>query len=175
MKEKFYGFVMLGLAALTSCSSEQSVLDSVKLSDLSNTGCKTSYSAKESRPEFYAEEKEKTPKITITVDNKGVATFHVTDLEYDCNTDKILAQVSSQDDEIKIVIAPFKEDPTLEADCYCRYDVGFKLSNLTFNKYHMKIYFANYYGKYDTASPAYYGTVFFSPNTTFDFDVSYHQ
>ena len=39
----------------------------------------------------------------------------------------------------------------------------------------MKIYFANYYGKYDTASPAYYGTVFFSPNTTFDFDVSYHQ
>jgi hypothetical protein len=111
MKEKFYGFVMLVLAALTSCSSEQSVLDSVKFSDLSNTGCKTSYSAKESRPEFYAEQKKKSPKITITVDNKGVAAVRVTNLEYDCKTDKILAQVDSQDDEIKIVITHLRKIP----------------------------------------------------------------
>ncbi len=175
MRMQFYGFVMLGLAALTSCSSEQSVLEKVKLSDLSDTGCKTSYSAKESRPEFYAEEKEKSPKVTIAVDNKGVATFRVTDLEYDCITEKILAQVEAQDDEIKVIITPFKKDPTLEVDCLCKYDVGFKLSNLTFSKYLLKMYFADYYGKYDAASPAYEGTVSFSPNATFEFDVLSHR
>lgn len=67
---------------------------------------------------------------------------------------------------MKIVIAPYKQDPTLEVDCYCRYDAGFKLSNLTSGKYHMKVYLADYYGKYDATSPAYEGAITFKPNTT---------
>lgn len=166
MKVQLFGFAMLGLTALAACSSEQSLMEPVKLSDLTYTGCKTSYSAKESRPEFYAREKEKTPKMTISVGSKGIATVRVTDLEYDCITEKINAQIDTQDDEMKIVIAPYKQDPTLEVDCYCKYDAGFKLSNLASGKYHMKVYLADYYGKYDATSPAYEGAITFKPNTT---------
>lgn len=104
--------------------------------------------------------------MTISVGSKGIATVRVTDLEYDCITEKINAQIDTQDDEMKIVIAPYKQDPTLEVDCYCKYDAGFKLSNLTSGKYHMKVYLADYYGKYDATSPAYEGAITFKPNTT---------
>lgn len=166
MKVQLFGFAMLGLAALAACSSEQSLMEPVRLSDLTYTGCKTSYSAQESQPEFYAREKEKTPKMTISVGSKGIATVRVADLEYDCITEKINAQIDTQDDEMKIVIAPYKQDPTLEVDCYCKYDAGFKLSNLTSVKYHMKVYLADYYGKNDATSPAYEGAITFKPNTT---------
>ena len=56
MKVQLSGFATLGLAALAACSSEQSLMEPVRLSDLTYTGCKTSYSAQESRPEFYARE-----------------------------------------------------------------------------------------------------------------------
>lgn len=107
----------------------------------------------------------------ISVGDKGVASFRITDLQYDCVTERINAQVDSQQDEIKIVIAPYKEDPTVEADCYCKYDVGFKLSNLTSNKYHLKVYLADYYGKYNSSSPAYDGIVSFKQNSTLEFDI----
>ena len=171
MKVQLFGFVMLGLTALTACSSEQSLMEPVTLSDLVDTGCKTSYSLEESQSDFYEEEKEKTPKIMISVGDKGVASFRITDLQYDCVTERINAQVDSQQDEIQIVIAPYKEDPTVEADCYCKYDVGFKLSNLASNKYHLKVYFADYYGKYNSSSPAYDGIVSFKQNTTLEFDI----
>ena len=99
MKVQLFGFAMLGLAALAACSSEQSLMEPVRLSDLTYTGCKTSYSAKESRPEFYAREKEKTPKMTISVGSKGIATVRVTDLEYDCITEKINAQIDTQNED----------------------------------------------------------------------------
>lgn len=53
MKVQLFGFVMLGLTALTACSSEQSLMEPVKLSDLVDTGCKTSYSLEESQSDFY--------------------------------------------------------------------------------------------------------------------------
>ena len=49
--------------------------------------------------------------------------------------------------------------------------IGFKLSNLTSNKYHLKVYFADYYGKYNSSSPAYDGMVSFKQNTTLEFDI----
>lgn len=101
-------FIILGTTALTACSSDQIIMESVTLSDLANTGCETTYSAKESRPEFYAKEKRKSPKMTISVGGNGVATFHLTNLEYDCITEKIDARLDPQGNTIKIVIAPYK-------------------------------------------------------------------
>ena len=164
-------FIILGTTALTACSSDQIIMESVTLSDLENTGCETTYSAKESRPEFYAKEKRKSPKMTISVGGNGVATFHLTNLEYDYITEKIDARLDPQGNTIKIVIAPYKKDPTLEADCYCRYNVGFKLSNLTSGTYHLKVYFADYYGKYEILSPTYDGMIAFKPNETLEFDL----
>ena len=114
-------FIILGTTALTACSSDQIIMESVTLSDLANTGCET--------------------------------------------------RLDPQGNTIKIVIAPYKKDPTLEADCYCRYNVGFKLSNLTSGTYHLKVYFANYYGKYEILSPTYDGMIAFKPNETLEFDL----
>lgn len=63
MKEKFYGFVMLGLAALTSCSSEQSVLDSVKLSDLSNKVVRLRIRQKKADLSFIQKKRRKLPRL----------------------------------------------------------------------------------------------------------------
>lgn len=51
MKTTLFGCVLSALM-LASCSSEQNVTEPVRLSDIVNTGCTRSFSAKESRPEY---------------------------------------------------------------------------------------------------------------------------
>ena len=79
--------------------------------------------------------------------------------------------VKVNDGEIIVVLTPYSQDPTMEADCYCRYDVSFKLSNVPSDKYRVKIYESDYYGQYDTGHPAYEGLVTFTPGGTFEFDL----
>ena len=83
MKTTLFGCVLSALM-LASCSSEQNVTEPVRLSDIVNTGCTRSFSAKESRPEYYRSEMEKKPQVSISVDKNGVATFKFTDLEANC-------------------------------------------------------------------------------------------
>lgn len=161
----------LSALMLASCSSEQSVTESVRLSDIVNTGCTRSFSAKESRPEYYRSEMEKKPKVSISIEKGGVVTFKFTDLEANCIVNEFRPSVKVNDGEIIIVLMPYSQDPTMEADCYCRYDVSFKLSNVVSGEYCMKIYESDYYGKYDIAHPAYEGLVSFTPNKTFEFNL----
>lgn len=170
MKTTLFGCVLSALM-LASCSSEQNATEPVRLSDIVNTGCTRSFSAKESRPEYYRSEMEKKPKVSISVDKNGVVTFKFTDLEANCIVNEFRPSVKTNDGEIAIVLIPYTPDPTMEADCYCRYDVSFKLSNVASGKYCMKIYESDYYGKYDTAHPSYEGLVLFAPNKTFEFDL----
>ena len=100
-----------------------------------------------------------------------MATFKFTDLEANCIVNEFRPSVKTNDGEIAIVLMPYTPDPTMEADCYCRYDVSFKLSNVASGKYCMKIYESDYYGKYDTTHPSYEGLVLFAPNKTFEFDL----
>ena len=74
MKTTLFGCVLSALM-LASCSSEQNVTEPVRLSDIVNTGCTRTFSAKESRPEYYRSEMEKKPQVSISVDKNGVATF----------------------------------------------------------------------------------------------------
>ena len=170
MRTTLFGCV-LSVLMLASCSSEQNVTDPVRLSDIVNTGCTRFFSAKESRPEYYRSEMEKKPQVSISVDKNGVATFKFTDLEVNCIVNEFRPSVKANDGEIAIVLIPYTPDPTMEADCYCRYDVSFKLSNVVSGKYCIKIYESDYYGKYDTAHPSYEGLVIFVPNKTFEFDL----
>lgn len=53
MKNLLLGSALLALTLL-SCSTEQGMIEQpIKLSELVNTGCKRSFSPKESRPDFY--------------------------------------------------------------------------------------------------------------------------
>ena len=170
MRTNLLGCVLSTLV-LASCSSEQIVMKSVRLSNIVNTGCTRSFSAKESRPEYYRSEMEKSPKVSIFIDKNGVATFKFTDLEANCIVSEFRPSVKVCDGDIIVVLTPYSQDPTMEADCYCRYDVSFKLSNVILGKYYMKIYESDYYGKYDTAHPVYEGLVSFASNKTIEFEL----
>ena len=161
----------LSVLMLSSCSSEQSVTESVRLSEIVNTGCTRSFSAKESRADYYRSEMEKKPKVSIFVDRKMVATFKFTDLEANCIVSEFRPSVKVNDGEIIVVLTPYSQDPTMEADCYCRYDVSFKLSNVVSGKYCMRIYESDYYGQYDAEHPTYEGFVSFMSNKTYEFDL----
>lgn len=160
-------YLVFSVMALGSCSTEQNIMEPIRMSDVVSSGCTSSFSAKESRPEYYSAEMDKTPKMVISVDAKGIAHFNVTDLQANCAVNGFRPQVSSQDREISIVLVPLG-DPTIEADCMCHYDVSFNLSNLDTGTYHLAVYNADFDGKYDFAKPCYAGNVSFNPNNNIE-------
>lgn len=163
-------FLVLSVMALGSCSTEQNAMEQVRMSDVVNSGCTSSFSAQESRPEYYKEEMEKTPKMVISVDAKGVVHFNVTDIQANCAINGFRPQVSSQDRDIRIVLVPLG-DPTIEADCMCHYNLSFNLSNLDTDTYHLAVYNADFVGKYDSAKPCYAGNVSFTFNNNIEVEL----
>ena len=117
----------------------------------------------ESRPEYYKAEKEKSAKMLVSVDAKGVAHFEVTDLQANCAVNGFSPQVYSQDGEIRIVLIPLG-DSTIEADCMCNYTVSFNLSNLVSGTYRVMVFRSDFSGKYDAAKPCYEGNISFVTN-----------
>ena len=70
MRTTLFGCVLSALM-LASCSSEQNVTEPVRLSEIVNTGCTRSFSAKESRPEYYRSEMEKKPQVLFPLIRMG--------------------------------------------------------------------------------------------------------
>ena len=171
MKKLLLGSALLALTLL-SCSTEQGMTEQpIKLSELVNTCCKRSFSPKESRSDFYRTEMEVKPKVSILVDKNGVADFKVTDLKENCIVSEFRPTVKVNGEELIVVLIPYATDPTVEADCYCRYDVGFKVSNILQGKYILRIYISNYFGEYNTENPIYEGWLTFAPNHSFGFEL----
>ena len=181
--------VFLVMVAMTmgACSTEQNVMEQVRMSDVVNSGCTSSFSATESRPEYYKAEKEKptqmsvsvdaglcglekSAKMLVSVDAKGVAHFEVTDLQANCAVNGFSPQVCSQDGEIRIVLIPLG-DSTIEADCMCNYNVSFNLSNLVSGTYHVMVYRSDFSGKYDSAKPCYEGNMSFVSNKNMEIEL----
>ena len=77
-------FLVMAAMAMGACSTEQNIMEQVRMSDVVNSGCISSFSATESRPEYYKAEKEKSAKMLVSVDAKGIAHFQVTDLQESC-------------------------------------------------------------------------------------------
>ena len=50
-------FLVMAAMAMGACSTEQNVMEQVRMSDVVNSGCISSFSATESRPEYYKAEK----------------------------------------------------------------------------------------------------------------------
>ncbi|MBO4964007.1 MAG: hypothetical protein Q4F85_04480 [Prevotella sp.] len=171
MKKTFIGSTLMMSLALFSCSSEQNVTVPVRLNNLVNTGCKASLSAKESRPDFYQNEMGKTTKMTISADAKGIVNLKITDIKENCGVREIRPQIDSQENVITIILTPFIEDPSMEADCICNYDVSFNLSNLSYSNYHLKVYRSDYYGNYNPSMPSYEGNVILTPNCQLELEL----
>ena len=82
-------FLVLSVMALSSCSTEQNAMQPIRISDVISSGCTSSFSAKESRPEYYESEMEKSPKMVISVDANGTGHFTVADLRENCALTKL--------------------------------------------------------------------------------------
>ena len=151
-------FLVMAAMAMGACSTEQNVMEQVRMSDVVNSGCISSFSATESRPEYYKAEKEKPTQMSVSVNAKGIAHFEVAGLQANCAVNGFQPQVYSQDGEIRIVLIPLG-DSTIEADCMCNYNVSFNLSNLASETYHVIVYRSDFSGRNNSAKPSYEGTI----------------
>jgi len=77
-------FLVLSAMTMEACSTEQNTMEQVRMSDVVSFGCTSSFSATESRPEYYEAEMAKPTLMLISVDAKGVAHFKVKDLQANC-------------------------------------------------------------------------------------------
>ena len=121
MKKIFYS--LLCIIGLSACSSENVVLDSLRVYDVANSTCKSSLSATETRPDFYLEKDAVPATLSIELGKDGIAQCVLEDVKANCAVRNIYVNIVNQDDQITLVVYHNVLDAL--ADCICKYDVRF--------------------------------------------------
>lgn len=153
MKKVFYS--LLCIIGLSACSSENVVLDSLKVYDVANSTCKSSLSATETRPDFYLENDAVPATLSIELGKDGIAQCVLEDVKANCAVRNIYVNIVNQDDQITLFVYHNVLDAL--ADCICKYDVSFKMSKLSAGNYKLKVYFARPNMKYEESDIAFNG------------------
>ncbi|VEH15045.1 hypothetical protein [Segatella oris] len=155
MKKIFYS--LLCIIGLSACSTENAILDSLRVYDIANSTCKLSLSPTETRPDFYAENNAMPAILGIELDKDGIAQCMLEDVKANCAVKNIYVNIANQDNQIILVVYHNILDAL--ADCICKYDVRFKMSKLPPGNYKLKVYYARPNMKYDESNIAYNGQV----------------
>ena len=153
MKKVFYS--LLCIIGLSACSSENVVLDSLRVYDVANSTCKSSLSATETRPDFYLENDAVPATLSIELGKDGIAQCVLEDVKANCAVRNIYVNIVNQDDQITLVVYHNVLDAL--ADCICKYDVSFKMSKLSAGNYKLKVYYARPNMKYEESDIAFNG------------------
>jgi putative lipoprotein len=153
MKKVFYS--LLCIIGLSACSSENVVLDSLRVYDVANSTCKSSLSATETRPDFYLENDAVPATLSIELGKDGIAQCVLEDVKANCAVRNIYVNIVNQDDQITLFVYHNVLDAL--ADCICKYDVSFKMSKLSAGNYKIKVYFARPNMKYEESDIAFNG------------------
>ena len=153
MKKIFYS--LLCIIGLSACSSENVVLDSLRVYDVANSTCKSSLSATETRPDFYLENDAVPATLSIELGKDGIAQCVLEDVKANCAVRNIYVNIVNQDDKITLFVYHNVLDAL--ADCICKYDVSFKMSKLSAGNYKLKVYFARPNMKYEESDIAFNG------------------
>ncbi|KXA35022.1 hypothetical protein [Prevotella corporis] len=153
MKKIFYS--LLCIIGLSACSSENVVLDSLRVYDVANSTCKSSLSTTETRPDFYLENDAVRTTLSIELGKDGIAQCVLEDVKANCAVRNIYVNIVNQDDQITLVVYHNVLDAL--ADCICKYDVSFKMSKLSAGNYKLKVYFARPNMKYEESDIAFNG------------------
>ena len=128
---------------MLSCSTENAVVGSIGVSDVKSSGCKTSASLLDSRPEYY---------------NSFVGQKSVLRLSF--GADNIVngrfEGVSSSEGKIVLILYPDKDMMT---NCLCRYDVDFKMQNIVSGNYQLEVYHTTADKQISKGNMVYSGTV----------------
>lgn len=153
MKKVFYSLICL--IGLSACSSENVVLDALRVYDVTNSICKLNLSSTETLPDFYLENDAKPATLNIELGKDEVAQCTLEDIKANCAVRNIYVNIVNQDNQIILVVYHNVLDAL--ADCICKYDVNFKMSKLTPGNYQLKVYYARPNMKYDESNIAYNG------------------
>lgn len=155
MKKIFYS--LLCIIGMSACSSENVVLDSLRVYDVANSACKSSLSATETRPDFYLENDAVRTTLSIELGKDGIAQCVLEDVKANCAVRNIYVNIVNQDDQITLVVYHNVLDAL--ADCICKYDVRFKMSKLPAGNYKLKVYYARPNMKYEESDIAFNGLI----------------
>ncbi len=110
---------------MLSCSTENTVVGSIGVSDVKSSGCKASASLMESRPDYYNHFIGQRSVLHLLLGKENTVTdlFHV--------------GASSSEGKIVLILYPDKDMMT---NCICRYDVDFKINNIPSGNYQLEVY-----------------------------------
>lgn len=155
MKKVFYSLICL--IGLSACSSENVVLDTLRVYDVKNSTCKLTLSQTETRPDFYLENNIGPATLGIELGKGGVARCMFEDVKANCAVKNIYVDIVNQNNQITLIV--YHNSLEAFADCICKYDVNFKMSKLAPGNYHLKVYYAKTNMTYDEADLAYNGQI----------------
>ena len=123
--------------SLTACSTENAVVGSIGVSDVKSSGCKTSASLLDSRPEYYNSFVGQKSVLRLSFGADNIVNGRFEDFMDNCAIDLFHVGASSSEGKIVLILYPDKDMMT---NCICRYDVDFKINNIPSGNYQLEVY-----------------------------------
>ena len=142
--------------SLTACSTENAVVGSIGVSDVKSSGCKTSASLLDSRPEYYNSFVGQKSVLRLSFGADNIVNGRFEDFMDNCAIDLFHVGVSSSEGKIILVLYPDKDMLT---NCLCRYDVDFKMQNIVSGNYQLEVYHTTADKQISKDNMVYSGTV----------------
>lgn len=142
--------------SLTACSTENAVVGSIGVSDVKSSGCKTSASLLDSRPEYYNSFVGQKSVLRLSLGEDNIINARFEDFMDNCAIDLFHVGVSSSEGKIILVLYPDKDMLT---NCLCRYDVDFKMQNIVSGNYQLEVYHTTADKQISKDNMVYSGTV----------------
>ena len=143
-------------ALMLSCSTENAVVGSIGVSDVKSSGCKTSASLLDSRPEYYNSFVGQKSVLRLNFGTDNIVTARFVDVMDNCAIDLFHVGASSSEGKIVLILYPDKDMMT---NCLCRYDVDFKMQNIVSGNYQLEVYHTTADKQISKDNMVYSGTV----------------
>ena len=141
---------------MLSCTTENAVVGNVGISDVKSSGCKTSASLLDSRPEYYNSFVGQKSVLRLSFGADNIVNGRFEDFMDNCSIDLFHVGVSSSEGKIILVLYPDKDMMT---NCICRYDVDFKMQNIVSGNYQLEVYHTTADKQISKGNMVYSGTV----------------
>ena len=105
------------LVLMTACSTENTVIGNVGVSDVKSSGCKASASQLDSRPEYYNNFVGQKSVLHLTLGADNIVNARFADFMDNCSIELFHVDASSSEGKIVLVLYPDKDMAT---NCICR-------------------------------------------------------
>lgn len=145
MKKNLF-LCLLALITFSACSSEQNVVDAMKVYEVTNGGCKKQVADTDSRADDSRTDMDEATTLSLILGDDGVVKGVLANVSATCIVQNFFVSLANNNNQL--VLVAYHEKQNALTDCYCNYDISFKLTGLVAGSYPLKIYFANPDAKY---------------------------